>query len=213
LGRQRRWRPSAMATAVMIFGNHGLTHRIDPGLIRAETAAAIPSETWTSVSAGCRSPTGLRSEQACVWCACRVADLARLRVPKAGFWSKAVGNAGILAVFPDPRAITPTSRVMQFLSNHRHTGGPARVAPQRPAAERSGNGWARRRRGPPRGQNQPLRRRRGAAHDQVLPRPPGGGWWPEVTRADRDTRVCRQSGPYSRSMAPLGAARTNLALP
>jgi hypothetical protein len=96
LGRQRRGRPSAMATAVMIFANHGLTHRLDPGLIRVETAAAIPSETWTSVSAGYCSPMGLRSEQACLWCACWVADLARLRVPKAGFRSTAVGTTGSL---------------------------------------------------------------------------------------------------------------------
>jgi hypothetical protein len=32
--------PSAMATAIMMFGHHGLTHRLDPGLIRAELRAA-----------------------------------------------------------------------------------------------------------------------------------------------------------------------------
>ena len=64
-----------MATAVIIFGNHGLTHRLDPGLIRVETGAAINPVTWTLVSAGCGSPTGLRSEQACPWCACLVATL------------------------------------------------------------------------------------------------------------------------------------------
>jgi hypothetical protein len=84
--------PSAMATAVIIFGNHGLTKRLGPGLIRPEMGAAINPVTWTSISAGCGSPTGLRSKQACLRCACLVANLARLRVRKAGFRSKAVGN-------------------------------------------------------------------------------------------------------------------------
>ncbi len=40
-----------MATAVIIFGNHGLTHRLDPGLIPAEMGAAINPVTWTPASA------------------------------------------------------------------------------------------------------------------------------------------------------------------
>ena len=84
----------------MIFGNHGLTYRLDPGLIPVETGVAINPVTWTSVSAGCGSPTGLRSEQACRRCACLGADLAGQRVRSAGFQSKAVGTIEVPAVFP-----------------------------------------------------------------------------------------------------------------
>jgi hypothetical protein len=67
---------STVAPAGLIFSNLCLTYRIDPGLIRVEMGAAINPVSWTSVSAGCGSPTGFRSEQACLLCACSVSDLA-----------------------------------------------------------------------------------------------------------------------------------------
>jgi hypothetical protein len=68
----------------MIFGNHALTHRLVRESLPIEMGAAINPVPWTPVSAGCGSPTGLRSEQACLWCACSVADLARRRVRRLG---------------------------------------------------------------------------------------------------------------------------------
>jgi hypothetical protein len=59
-----------MATVIVIFRNHGLTQRIEAGLIRAEMGAAINPVIRTPISAGCGLPTGLRSEQACLRRAC-----------------------------------------------------------------------------------------------------------------------------------------------
>ena len=59
--------------------------------MRAEMGAAINPVTWTPVSTGYGLPTGLRSEQACLRCACLVVDLARLRVRRAGSCVAEVG--------------------------------------------------------------------------------------------------------------------------
>ena len=64
-----------------------------------------PRTDRVATPTGCGSPTGLRSRQACFWCACLVADLGRRRVRTAGFRSERSAPLESLG-FPSLRAIS-----------------------------------------------------------------------------------------------------------
>jgi hypothetical protein len=138
--------------------------------MRAEMGAAINPVTWTPVSTGYGLPTGLRSEQACLRCACLVVDLARLRVRRAGSCVAEVGpgartsprseplrrnmgraGIGILDGFPHLRAIIPIiargatswAIVPAETGSGRGTGGgPRRLAAAAPETNEAAQGQA-----------------------------------------------------------------------